>query len=185
MKTKRNRTRALCEGAVMVAMSQLLSYLVLYRMPQGGSLDAAMLPLVVYCVRWGFGWGTLAGFCYGLLQYFIGNGFAISWVALLGDYAIAYTLVGVAGLFKGKKFGLIWGCISGCLARFVVHWVVGATVWGEYMPESFWNLPMTNTWVYSALYNLSYIGPDCLIITILAAILLAVIPKYMRGQDIS
>lgn len=180
-----NRIRALVEAAIMIALAQLLSYLTIYRFPYGGSVDAAMLPIIIFAVRWGAGWGTLAGFCFGLLQYFLGNGIAISWLSLLGDYAAAFAVLGVAGLFRGKKLGLIWGCLVASLARFIVHWVVGATVWGEYMPETFWNMEMTSTWVYSAMYNVGYMFFCCVIITVISAVFLKVMPKYMRGEDIN
>ena len=179
-----NHIRALVEGAVMVALAQLLSYLTLFRMPQGGSVDLAMLPILIYAVRWGLGRGLLSGLVFGLLQYFIGNGIAISWVSMLGDYAIAFMVLGVAGIFRGSRNGILWGSLVGSLARFIVHWIVGATVWGEYMPEMFWSMPMTNTWVYSALYNLSYMLPDCVLVTVIGVILLRIIPKYIRGEDI-
>ena len=49
------KLRALCEGAIFVALSFVLSLLPVGKMPQGGSFDLAMLPLLVFCVRWGFG----------------------------------------------------------------------------------------------------------------------------------
>ena len=51
------RVRALCEGAVLVAVAQILSYLKLWEMPWGGSVVLSMIPLVLYAVRWGLGAG--------------------------------------------------------------------------------------------------------------------------------
>ena len=64
MKTSKShlRLRALCEGAVMVALAQVLSYLKLFELPQGGSITIGMFPIFFYCVRWGFGPGMLASF---------------------------------------------------------------------------------------------------------------------------
>ena len=179
-----NQIRGLVEGAIMIALAEVLGLIRISILPNGGSINFSMLPIFVYAVRWGFGPGVLAGLVYGVLHYLIGEGLAISWVSLLGDYAIAFAALGVAGIFRGKKNGIIWGSLLGSLARFIVHWIVGATVWGEYMPETFWNMPMTNTWVYSALYNLSYMLPDCILVTVIGAILLKLIPKYIRGEDI-
>ena len=41
------RVRALCEGAVLVAVAQILSYLKLWEMPWGGSVVLSMIPLVL------------------------------------------------------------------------------------------------------------------------------------------
>ncbi|HAJ65920.1 MAG TPA: proton-coupled thiamine transporter YuaJ, partial [Clostridiales bacterium] len=62
MKKSNLTLRALTEGAVMVALAQVLSYLKLFELPQGGSITVAMLPIFVYCARWGFGPGMLASF---------------------------------------------------------------------------------------------------------------------------
>lgn len=37
------RLRALCEGAIFIALAQVLSYLKLYELPQGGSITIEML----------------------------------------------------------------------------------------------------------------------------------------------
>ena len=49
------RLRALCEGAIFIALAQVLSYLKLFELPQGGSITIEMLPIFLYCARWGFG----------------------------------------------------------------------------------------------------------------------------------
>ena len=60
--------RMLCEGAIMVALAQILSYLKLMELPNGGSLTPAMFPIILFAVRWGLGPGLMAGFVFGLLQ---------------------------------------------------------------------------------------------------------------------
>jgi thiamine transporter len=49
--------------------------------------------------------------------------------------------------------------LGGCFARFAVHYVVGATIWAEWMPEEFFGMTMTTPWFYSLLYNGSYMLP--------------------------
>lgn len=58
------RTRALVEGAVMVALATALSYIKLFELPQGGSICIGMLPIFLYCYRWGFSKGMLCSFAY-------------------------------------------------------------------------------------------------------------------------
>ena len=46
MKTKSHlKLRALCEGAIMVALAYVLSFIKLFELPQGGSIDIGMLPI--------------------------------------------------------------------------------------------------------------------------------------------
>lgn len=75
------KTKALCEAAVMVALAVILGMLRLYRLPDGGSITIAILPLVFFAVRYGPGWGFLAGFAYGGLDYIVGQGIAIDWTS--------------------------------------------------------------------------------------------------------
>ena len=52
--TQHRSVRALCEGAIMVALAQILAYLKLYELPQGGSITLAMVPIFFFAVRWGW-----------------------------------------------------------------------------------------------------------------------------------
>lgn len=154
---KRTHLRALCEGAIMVALAQVLGYLKLWQMPNGGSVTFVMLPIFVYCARWGFSRGMLAAFALSVLQFLLDGGLALGWQSIFGDYLLAYSALGLAGLFARHKYGFFLGSLAGGFARFLVAWVVGATVWAEYMPEAFFGMTMTQPWIYSLLYNGSYI----------------------------
>ena len=163
MKTKTHKSvRILTEGAILMALAEILSFLPLYKFPWGGSIDLAMLPIILFCVRWGFGPGMITATAHALLQTLFEGGIAIGWQSIVGDFLLAYMVLGTAGLFKGK-FAL--GATVACGLRFLVHYVVGATIWAEYMPENFFGMTMTTPWFYSALYNGAYILPDlCLVL---------------------
>ena len=176
--------RALTEGAVMVAAAQVLSYLKLWEMPWGGSITLAMIPILLYAVRWGLGPGLLAGFVFGILQFMFDGGFAIGWQSVIGDYLLAFTVLGLAGLVHGKKGSIFTGTIIGGLARFLVHYVVGATIWAEYMPETFFGMSMHSPWFYSLLYNLAYMLPNIVICLVVFAALWAPMRKYLTGADL-
>ena len=184
MKKSNLTLRALTEGAIFVAAAQVLSMLKLWEMPWGGSVTLAMIPLFVYAVRWGLGPGLLAGFVFGVLQFTFDGGFAIGWQSILGDYLVAFTVLGLAGLCHGKKNGIFTGTIIGSLARFLVHYVVGATVWAEYMPEEFFGMTMHTPWFYSLLYNLAYMLPNIAICLLVFALLNKPLGKYFRGEDL-
>lgn len=182
---KNNLTlRALVEGAVFVALAQVLSYLKLFELPQGGSITLSMLPIFLYCVRWGFGPGMLASFVFSVLQLVLDGAYAWGWQSMLGDYILAFTVLGLAGLFHGTKYGIFTGTAVGSLARFLVHYLVGVWVWGEYMPESFFGMTMTTPWLYSFLYNGSYMAIDMILCLVVAALLVKPLGKYLRGEDL-
>lgn len=176
--------RMLCEGALLVAMAQLLSYVKFLELPNGGSLTPAMFPILFFAVRWGLRNGLLAGFVFGVLQFMFDGGFALGWQSILGDYLVAFMVLGLAGLFRGKKWGIFAGVVLGCSARFLVHYVVGATIWGAYMPAEFLNMTMTTPWIYSFIYNGVYMLPNMALALVVAGLLYAPMRKYMTGADI-
>lgn len=186
MNTRSHRNlRALCEGAIMVAAAQVLGYIKLFSLPNGGSITLSLLPVFIYCARWGFGYGMLSAFALSLLQLLLDGAHAIAWQSIIGDYILAYSAAGLAGLFHAKTNGLFKGTLAGCTARFIVAWITGATVWAEYMPDSFFGMTMTSPWLYSALYNGSYIFVSMLICLAVEAVLNRPLGRFIRGEDIS
>lgn len=179
------KVRALCEGAIFVALAQIISYLKFFELPQGGSITVGMLPIFLFCARWGFGPGMLASFTYSLLQLLLDGAYAWGWQSMIGDYILAFTVLGVAGLFHKQKASFFIGTVAGCVARFLVAYVVGATIWAEYMPESFFGMTMTTPWFYSALYNGSYIVIDMILCLVVGALLWKPLGKYIRGEDLA
>ena len=85
------RIRALCEGAILVALSFILSFVKLYQLPNGGSLTPAMLPILLYALRWGTVRGLVAGFVFGLLQLLFDGAYAWGWQSMILDYLLAFT----------------------------------------------------------------------------------------------
>ena len=182
--TSHLKLRALCEGAVMVALAQILGYIKLFSLPNGGSITLNMLPIFIFCARWGFGPGMLASFSLSLLQLLLDGAYAWGWQSIIGDYIVAYTVLGLAGLFHGRKNGFFTGMFVGGFARFLVAWYVGAVVWGEYMPESFFGMTMVSPWVYSALYNGSYLLINICLCLLLGLLLWQKLGRYIRGEDL-
>lgn len=177
----KNKTlRTLCEGAVLVALSLALSYI---KIPIGlafggfgGSVDLVMIPLIVFALRAGWGWGLGAGLVFGTLKFFLAGGVAVNWQSMLLDYSLAYMFVGFAGLVRGTRFELPLGALIGGAARFVIHFISGITIYAEYMPEEFMDMTMTSPWVYSLLYNGTYMLPN----TVLAVVLCALLKKPLQ-----
>ena len=147
------RVRMLCEGAMMVALAQVLSYIKLMELPNGGSLTPAMFPIILFAVRWGLTPGLMAGFTFGLLQLIFDGAYAWGWQSMLLDYLVAFTPLGLAGLFKGKKWGIFVGTVAGCLGRFVVHYISGVTIYKILAPTEFMKWTFTSPSAYSLVYN--------------------------------
>lgn len=187
---KNKKVRALTEAAMMIAMALVLNILKdvipLGQLPNGGSLlNVSMMPIVLYGVRYGFGWGAMAGFIFGGLNYFVGNGISIDWTTILCDYFLAFMMLGLgAGLFKGRKNGVIWGSLVGGGLQFLASYLVGVFVWGKWMPEAFLGLTMTTPWIYSLLYNGLWAVPNIALSIVVFMLLKKPLKKYIYAEDL-
>ncbi|MBO4819672.1 MAG: energy-coupled thiamine transporter ThiT, partial [Firmicutes bacterium] len=183
----KNNTRMLAEGALCIALSLALSY---FKIPTGisfggfgGSIDLVMIPLIIFAYRWGLLWGLLSGFAFGTLKYFLAGGAAVNWVSMLLDYSVAYAFVGLAGLYKGtKKKNLPLAALAGCIGRFIIHFISGVTIYAEYMPEEFLGMTMPSPFVYSILYNGTYMLPNTVIAILVCILLIPVIDKLPKSR---
>lgn len=195
MSTKRNnvnksrlRVRALCEGAVLLAMAVVLNYLskmVFANMPNGGSVSLAMFPILLYAHRWGVGRGVLMGVAYGTLDMLLDGGYAWGWQSILLDYLLAYAALGLGGVFRGKAWG-IFPCIAvGCLGRFAVHYISGVTIYKIMVPTAVEGLgTFANPHVYSLVYNGVYMLPNLVMAMILGGLLFVPMKRYFAKSDL-
>lgn len=184
----RLRVRALCEGAILLAMSIVLNYLskaVFANLPNGGSITLAMFPLLFYAHRWGVPRGLLLGLCYGLLDMLLDGGYAWGWQSILLDYLLAYSALGLGGFFKGKHWGIFPDVFIGCLARFAVHHLSGITIYKILVPTEISGFGVfSNPHLYSLVYNGVYMVPNTIIALVLAAIVFVPMKKYLSGSDL-
>lgn len=179
------RIRALCEGAILVALSFILSFVKLYQLPNGGSLTPAMLPILLYALRWGTVRGLVAGFVFGLLQLLFDGAYAWGWQSMILDYLLAFTPLGLAGIFKGKAWGIFPGALVGCTGRFLVHYISGVTIYRIVAPTEVPGLGIyDNAALYSLVYNGSYMLPNMLLAMALAALIYMPLKRYLSGTDI-
>lgn len=180
----KKRTRAICEAAIFIALSLVLGLLRFKIWAQGGSVDFSMIPLIIFALRWGTRWGIGAGVISGLLRFILLDGAAYTWQSLFLDYMLAYGACGLAGFFCGKNWGGEAGTILACIVRFIFHLVSGVVIFGSYMPDVYFGMDMTNTWVYSALYNGSFMLPSMIVAIVVIVILKVPMGKYLKAEDI-
>ena len=185
----KSKTKILVEGAVMVALATVLSYIRIFRLPWGGSITLlSMLPIVLFSIRRGLGAGLTVSFVFSLVQFTQGvvdgifgwgltPGMLIACILL--DYIMAFTVLGLAGIFRKKGFaGWIGGIALAVVLRFVCHFLSGVVVWKSF--GELWNgFSTDNTFLYSFLYNGSYMLPE-LIFTLIGAIALLKVPQTKR-----
>ena len=149
-------------GAMCLALAYALSCIKIFELPNGGSFTpASMLPIFVFAYIYGPAKGLFVSFIYCLLQLIQGIYFESIFQFML-DYIFGYTLLGVAGFFRHS---IIPGIIAGGFLRFLSSFLSGVIFYGAYAPEG------QSPFVYSLLYNGSYMLPEVVI-----CILIAIIP---------
>ena len=132
----------------------------------GGSVTLFSMFFICYVgYLYGVKVGLLTAFAYSILQFMqSGATYFLTPFQVCCDYFFAFTALGLAGIWLGKKHGLTIGYIVACLLRGLFHTIGGYIYWMDYMPE--W-LPKSLTSVYSIVYNYSYILVEMVITLII------------------
>lgn len=175
-------TMRLTESAVMLAAAFVLSILPVIQLPFGGSVTlCSMVPIILLAYRHGTLWGLLVGFAGSLLQLLTGLNnlsYATSAAAVVAiimlDYIVAFTALGLGGLFRNTRLpqpvGVVLGSLIACVVRYTCHVISGCTVWAGV------SIPDTQGLLYSLSYNATYMLPET-IVTLIAAGLIASVFK--------
>ena len=188
-----SKTRILVEGALMIALSTVLSMIQIPLMPHGGSITLfSMVPILVMSYRHGAKWGIMTAFVNSLIQLVQGLGnlaYCQTLTAQVGcvllDYLLAYGVLGVAGFFWKRKSGLFTGTVVACICRFIIHFISGITIYKIYEPTEVLNHVYTNPYLYSAVYNGSFLAIDMVLCLIIFAILYKPLNRYITAQDLN
>lgn len=170
----------LAASGIMIALATVLSMVTVVKMPLGGSLTPlSMLPICMIAIIYDTGWGLGTAFAYALVQLIIDFASALSWglsvpaliVCFVFDYLLAFTVLGLAGLFRKKgTAGIVGGVALACVLRYICHIISGGTVFAIWMPEDW-----SNPWLYSAAYNGVYMLPE-MMLTAVCAFALSKVP---------
>ena len=176
-----SRLHSLVEGAIMVALAAVLSYIRIFKLPWGGSITlVSMLPIMLYSIRHGIKKGLGAAFAFSLIQLFQGISDGLfAWgltplmlvACILIYYIFAFSVLGFAGLFsKNGLSGYIGGTALAGLLRFLCHFLSGVIIWHSF-GELWEGFSTENEWLYSLLYNGAYMLPEIIFTQIAAAAL--------------
>ena len=215
-----NKTKRLTESAMLMALGvvlELVGRMVIPPMPFGGQLTlVSMLPIVLISYRHGVRWGLVSGFTYAMLQMALGAstvtaafqpGYFGEGTMLLNAllmcllvYVLAYTLLGLGGIFRDKiahsGLALMLGSLVALGGRYLAHILSGYILfagWAEWFftQEGFpaWGAglvasvsPTALGWLYSIVYNGMYMLPEMLL-TAAAALLLGRIPQIVCKES--
>ena len=160
----KNTTKKLVYSALGIALALVTSYIKLWEMPMGGSVTLLSMLFVCLIGYWfGLKYGLITGIAFGLLQFII-DPYMLSIPQVILDYPLAFGALGLSGLFCNKKFGLQIGYVIGVVGRFVCSTLSGVIFFADYAPEGM------NPWVYSTIYQGSYLGVELVLTLIIISI---------------
>jgi thiamine transporter len=169
--TRHKRIAIMIEGALCIALSVVLSYFDLFKMPQGGSVDFSLMPLIVFTYRRGLKWGVQAGILSGLIRILLGSHVYNPIQAVL-DYPLAYAFIGLTASTP-KIVGLILAAIG----KIACHVVSGVIFFAKYAPEG------QNPWMYSLIYNAPVESVKFILSGIVALILWKALERELPVAD--
>lgn len=186
--SKQNRMSAanlrLVESAVMLGMATALSLVKIWQLPLGGSVTlCSMLPVLLIGYKYGPKWGLLTGFTYGVIQMLLDVAAVLSWgltptalaASFFLDYLLAFTCLGLAGVY-GKSFPrFVAGLTTAVVLRFVCHVIAGVTAYASWLPDDWAN----HLLLYSLAYNGSFLLPDFALCLIVGVILYTPLKRYL------
>ena len=202
---KKTKTQRLILTAMMLAVATAIA-LICQVIPfinaafGGGFTVASMLPIVIVAYMFGTRWGLFCGFIYAVLQMLMGHSTVIAFfmpgsdgymilghaiLVVLIDYMIAYTVLGLGGVFRrrlGKTPALCLGCVLALSLRYLAHIVSGAIFFGQwaewfFSQEGFYSIGSSilgafSGWglalVYSVFYNGLYMLPEIVITAVIS-----------------
>lgn len=186
---KKTRILTLCECAILLALSIVLSFVTIWKMPMGGSITLlSMLPVMLVGVKHGAKWGLATSGVFAAFQLVqgIASGevfvYCQTWVTVLlvaaFDYILPFASLGLTGLTSSKngKFNLIVTNVVFAILiafRFVCHYITGFTIWGQWAPDGM------GKYLYSLIYNGQYMLPE-LILTLIGANILLAAPQMRK-----
>ena len=196
-----SKTKRLTTTGLLLAVSAVLFAFPMIPLPFDGELTlGGMVPIVILGYKYGMKWGFVSGLALSLIQIIIGAStstpFAVPGtgakmvieiiLVLLLDYFVAFTVLGLSGMFKNKikkpSVSLVLGALCVCLIRFLAHFISGVIVWGAFAdagmaPKLLGGFSgYTLMIAYSLVYNGSYMLPETILTVSVCIILISVKP---------
>lgn len=188
-------------GTVISLICEMIPFL---NLPFGGTITLfSMLPVILISWMYGLGWGFGAGFVYAVFQMLVGfktvsalftptsdsyMGISIAFLVILIDYLLAYTSLGLGGIFRkmnSKTGALVLGSIVAMTVCYFFHFFSGLLFYGAWAEWFFTDTVVAdlaiskhilNTFsgtglaaIYSLVYNGCYMIPEIILTTIGAA----------------
>lgn len=206
MNTVSKRTFNLVLAGIMIAMGTVLGFVKPFELPYGGAITlCSMLPVMFFSYRCGLKWGLSAGLVFSVLQLLFGLDAlkGISAMMVVGsiflDYILAFTVLGLAGMFRGKikndAAAFTLGSFVSMMLRYFCSFLSGWVLWASFNETAdmqgfiatffpaLGNLSGTAlAVVYSLVYNGSYMIPEIILTCVVGFLLVQFAGKQILDK---
>lgn len=185
----RNRVLFFIEVAIFTSLSLVMEVFSFRAWAQGGSISLQMIPILLMAFKWGWKGGITTGLLVGLLQFFTGP-YIIHPIQGLLDYPVAFALIGFTAIpsrlihkaayenNRIKFIGLLFiGGLIGSINRFLAHFFSAIIFFGSSAPHG------QAVWIYSLIYNSTYVMPSFIVSIIVIIIILSAHPNLILPKN--
>lgn len=155
-------------AALFIVLDVAVNTLGILQMPNGGSLGASVIPLLMASYHLGWQKGTVVAVLSILLQYVTGPMYTPDLVGFLLDYFFAFSVYGLASLFPNYKW-FYSGVLVTNLVRLICSTLSGILVWE------------TAPWA-SLVYNATYMIPTAILCLVLLPLVMPRIKPLMNKK---
>ena len=200
---KKETTKRLVLTAMMLAIATVIAFICslipFLNFPFGGGITiSSMLPIILISYMYGTKWGVFTGFSYSIIQMMLGystigalfiptsdsyQGILNALLICVIDYILAYTALGLGGVFRNKMenkgLALCLGSVVALVSCYVLHVLSGFIFYGAWaewfftdtviadMSASKWVMSTFTgkglSLIYSVVYNGCYMIPEMII----------------------
>ena len=191
-------------SAIMVALSTVLSFIKFSELPYGGSVTLfSFVPILFVGYAYGAKWGLSAGLVHGILQMIFGisgatAGAGFKWwqvvLCALLDYLVAFSVLGLSGVFKksikNPQASFALGALFACVLKYVSHVLSGYILFRGYAEWFFgqdsikaFGSKILSTYsgnvlgiIYSLFYNATFSVPETILSIVMVVVLISIKP---------
>ena len=153
-------------GAISVAITVVLSFIVI-PLPTGAAISiGTSIPLIVLSIVCGYKISILSGMVTGLLCLIIVPIWQpVHWAQFFVEHLVCFSVLGYATVFgKDKRWKLWCGILLALAVQITSHVLAGSLFYGANAWNGFSAL------YYSILYNMSYAIPEAILTLVLVSV---------------
>lgn len=177
----KHKTKEIVFMSLYVALSIVLDYikefLPFLNMASGGSINIALIPVVVASFHLGSKKGVFVGLLWWFISFLLGlNKWFISVPQYMLDYIIPSGVIGLSSIFykKRQNYEIVLGIMLAMVIRTSSIVVSGAIFWPGDLASG--SLP---AWTYSLGYNMPYSLITTVMLVLIVPIIMKTLNKYL------